>query len=145
MCQNRPRHRAKIAEPPPPQTGRCRLVAASGDPRLGSWERGLALRAVPVSLLTRSIRWSYRLGLAAALAGGILLFLPRAVAYASNRALGPKLAILAAAILIQHVLQTRASAVDDGEEASAVFRAAAGASLLLWFTVGAAGRAIGFV
>lgn len=104
----------------------------------------LALRGVTVAGFSRSINSLYYGSLAAALGGGILLFLPRSIAYGGNRALVFKLALLLVVIVLQYGLQRRAALL-AGNEASIPLRVAAALTLLLWFVVGAAGRAIGFV
>jgi hypothetical protein len=105
----------------------------------------IALGTQPVGRFTQSISRSYNAGLLVALTAGFLLFLPRAIAYGANWAFDYKLVFLAVAIVLQFLLQRRALALPEGTEASAPLRIVAALSLLLWFTVGAAGRAIGFV
>lgn len=105
----------------------------------------IALAALPVGRFMRSISRSYNLGLLVALVAGFVLFLPRAIAYGANWAFDYKLVFLAVTMALQFLLQRRALALPEGTEASIPLRVGALLSLLLWFVVGAAGRAIGFV
>lgn len=105
----------------------------------------IALLTLPVGRFTQSISRSYYLGLLVTLVAGFLLFLPRAIAYGANWAFDYKLVFLAIAVVLQFLLQQRTLALPEGTEASAPLRIVAGLSLMLWFVVGAAGRAIGFV
>lgn len=104
----------------------------------------IALRSISVADFTRSTGKLYYAGLAAAVVGGVLLFLPRSIAYGGNRALLYKLVLLVIAIVLQYLLRQKALSLGDSE-ASAPLRITAAATLVLWFVVGAAGRAIGFV
>lgn len=104
----------------------------------------IALRSISVADFTRSTAKLYYAGLVAALVGGVLLFLPRSIAYGANWALLYKLGLLVIAIVLQYALQRRALSLGDSE-ASAPLRITAALTLVLWFVVGAAGRAIGFV
>ncbi len=104
----------------------------------------VALATVTVARFTRSTNKLYYAGLAAALVGGALLFLPRSIAYGDNWALQYKLGLLAIAMVLQYLLQRKALSLGDAE-ASAPLRITAAVTLALWFVVGAAGRAIGFV
>jgi hypothetical protein len=105
----------------------------------------VAFKGTSVRDFVVSLNWPYRFGVVLTLGAGFLLFLPRAVAYGSNWAFDYKIVILFAALIVQFSLNRQALAAVEGREASGFFRLASVVSLLLWFTAGVAGRAIGFV
>lgn len=105
---------------------------------LGRGLRGLALRQV-----VQSTRWALWLGLALTIVSGSLLFLSAPLHYAANSAFVPKMVLLLAALLVQASLYRRATASESPGPLLA--RGTAVLSLSLWFGVGLAGRAIGFV
>ncbi len=105
----------------------------------------VALRSLSLRRMTASLRRYYAAALTAALLAGFLLGMPRAVAYWGNIAFVYKLALLLPVVVLQFLLQQRALALPEGAEASAPLRLSAALALVLWFAVGAAGRAIGFV
>jgi small-conductance mechanosensitive channel len=95
---------------------------------------GLALPGVPRERLDREIGRILWIGLGFAVFSGTLMFISSPLLYFYNRAFEWKLVLLAVAVLVQWLL----------------FRSAqrgllVAASLALWFGVGIAGRAIGFV
>lgn len=104
----------------------------------------IALGSLTVAVFTRAINGLYYGALAVALAGGILLFLPRSIAYGANPALVFKLVLLVVAIVLQYGLHRRALSLAE-KEASAPLRIVSALTLVLWFAVGGAGRAIGFI
>ena len=107
--------------------------------RLLGWGlRGLALRQV-----AQATRWALWLGLALAIGSGSLLFLSAPLHYAANSAFVPKMLLLFTALLVQASLYRRATASESPGPLLA--RGTAVLSLSLWFGVGLAGRAIGFV
>ena len=73
---------------------------------------------------------------------GILLFLSEALKAYDNAAFWPKITLLAIALVYHYTVHRRALRT---ETPPAWGKVAGAASLLLWFSVGAAGRAIGFV
>jgi hypothetical protein len=107
--------------------------------------QNIALRSLSLKKFSAALGGYYYGALLVALAAGFLLGMPRAVTYWGNIAFVYKIALLAPAIVLQLILQNRASATAEGTEASAPLKVVAALSLLLWFLVGAAGRAIGFV
>jgi len=104
----------------------------------------LAFRSQPVASFVNSLGRSYYLALGTALVAGVMLFLPRGVSYGANGPFDLKIVLLLAAIALQFVLHRRISRQND-HEASGPLRAGAAFTLVVWFAVGGAGRAIGFV
>jgi len=104
----------------------------------------LAFRSQPVASFVNSLGRSYHISLVLALVAGVLLFLPRGVAYGANGPFDLKIVLLLAAIALQFALHWHISRQRD-HEASALLRAGAAFTLVVWFAVGGAGRAIGFV
>jgi hypothetical protein len=107
--------------------------------------QGWSLNAVPLEQLSRALQRPYRLALGVALTAGILLFLPRALAYGVKDVFILKLLLLALAIGAQSLLQWRTRALSESASAPPLLKGLALVSLLLWFGSAAAGRAIGFV
>jgi hypothetical protein len=104
---------------------------------------GLGLARQTLEQLVHSTRWSLRLGLVLAIGSGTLLYLSAPVSYIANPAFVPKMVLLAAALVVQASLYrtvTRRASVPP-----LFARGTAVLSLTLWFSVGLAGRAIGFV
>src|SRR5690606_19649254 len=104
----------------------------------------LAFRSLPVASFVKSLVRSYYIALAMALVAGVLLFLPRGAAYGATRPFDLKIVLLLAAIALQFLLRHYSSR-HEGHEASALVRAGAALTLVVWFVVGGAGGAIGFV
>jgi hypothetical protein len=104
---------------------------------------GWGLARQPLRELVRSTRWSLRLGLALAIGSGTLLYLSAPVSYIANPAFVPKMALLLAALVLQASLYRSVTLRD--KVAPLLARGTAVLSLALWFSVGLAGRAIGFV
>jgi hypothetical protein len=80
-------------------------------------------------------------GLIVMLITGIMLFLSEALKCYDNDAFKPKMILLALAMVWQATVHRKAQA----SETSGTGKLAAVVSLVLWFGVGVAGRAIGFV
>jgi hypothetical protein len=89
---------------------------------------------------TAPLLWS---GAGLAMGSGLLLFLAEAVKCYYNAAFWYKMGLLLSAILFQLVVHRRLRAVPS--TATALVKATAAVSLLLWFGVAVAGRAIAFV
>lgn len=78
------------------------------------------------------------------LVSGVMLFLSEALKAFDNAAFGPKIELLILAMVYHYTIYRKAAATEA--EAPPVWaKAAAVLSLVLWFGVGVAGRAIGFV
>jgi hypothetical protein len=104
---------------------------------------GWGLSELPLRRVVHSTRKALWLGLALAVGSGSLLFLSAPVHYAGNTAFVPKMALLLAALLLQASLYRKVTRQDAPSPLLA--RSTAVLSLGLWFSVGLAGRAIGFV
>jgi len=102
----------------------------------------LTMKRQTVSEVVRGARPLIWLGVAICLFSGSLLFLTEAVKCYYNIAFWYKMSFLGAAILFQLIAQNRLVVRPPPRPA---LRAIAGVSLLLWFGVGIAGRAIAFV
>ena len=104
---------------------------------------GWGLRSLPLQQVVHATRKALWLGLALAMGSGSLLFLSAPVHYAGNAAFVPKMALLLVALAVQASLYRRVTARAAPHPLLA--RSTAVISLTLWFGVGLAGRAIGFV
>ncbi len=104
---------------------------------------GWGLSELPLRRVVHATRKSLWLGMAVAVGSGSLLFLSAPVHYAGNSAFVPKMVLLLAALVVQASLYRNVTR----EEAPSplLARTTALLSLGLWFSVGLAGRAIGFV
>jgi hypothetical protein len=107
--------------------------------------QGWSLRALPLKRFFFALQRPYRVALGAALAAGVLLFLPRALAYGIKEVFTLKLVLLALAIGTQVLLQRGVRGLGENAAATPALKSLALLSLLLWFGSAAAGRAIGFV
>ena len=104
---------------------------------------GWGLRSLPLAQVVHATRRALWLGLALTMGSGSLLFLSAPVHYAANSAFVPKMLLLLAALVVQASLYRRVTA--NPAPAALLARGTAVLSLSLWFGVGLAGRAIGFV
>ncbi|WP_395399338.1 hypothetical protein ACHMW6_20260 [Pseudoduganella sp. UC29_106] len=104
---------------------------------------GWGLRRQPLRDVVRGTRWALRLGLVLTIGSGSLLFLTAPVSYIANPAFVPKIALLLAALALQAGLARRLAS--DAPLPPLLARGSAALGLTLWFGVGLAGRAIGFV
>jgi hypothetical protein len=77
-------------------------------------------------------------------ATGVSLFLSEAIKCYYSQAFWVKISTLPVAILFAFTVRKRVAAADDGRFSPYLRGAVALISLTLWFTVGAAGRWIGF-
>ncbi len=104
---------------------------------------GLTLEQVPVPHVTRLPGRLLWVGVTLAASSGLLMFIGSPAHYFYNRAFDVKMGLLLAAVAVQFALFRRVAAIDSPPPALA--RLSVAVSLLLWFGVGVAGRAIGFV
>lgn len=104
---------------------------------------GWGLRTLSISQITKATSKMLSIGLVLALLSGTVLFLSAAANYYSNPAFWPKIALLVLAVLVQFTLFRKVTATDSPNPALA--KTTALISLTLWFGVGFAGRAIGYV
>lgn len=103
---------------------------------------GLGLKRQTLAQVATAATGLLWAGLGLAVLSGLPMFVSAAVKYADNPAYGIKLVLLVAAVSLQLLIQRRL--LGDGEPAP-LARVAAVSSLLVWFGVAAAGRAIGFI
>ncbi|HEX5431586.1 MAG TPA: DUF6644 family protein [Bryobacteraceae bacterium] len=105
---------------------------------------GIGIREWPPSQLANGLRSYIKWGLIAILVTGSLLFIAEPKKLYDNIGFGPKMVLLALAIIYQFTLFPKASSIN--KLTTPVWaKAAAVLSLVLWFGVGFCGRAIGFV
>lgn len=104
---------------------------------------GLGLTPQPIAEVARQARRWMMLGLAIMFATGVPLMLSEAIKTYYNTAFWVKISVLPVAILYTFAVRERV-ARDPSVEVSARTRLVAAGSLILWFTVAAGGRWIGF-
>ncbi len=103
---------------------------------------GAGLTRTPLPALARQARPWLVAGVITMLASGVLLFLSEAIKCYYSQAFWVKITTLPAGLLFTFLVRERVAAASDS---SGVTVAATGAlSILLWVTVAAAGRWIGF-
>jgi len=105
---------------------------------------GLILKTQPISEVATALRPWNRWALAVMLTSGVLLFLSEAMKCYGNTSFRVKMIFLFAALLFQFTVYNRI-VKDEGLSAPLGGKVAAGVALCLWFGVGLAGRAIGFL
>jgi|SRR5580698_7028669 hypothetical protein len=105
---------------------------------------GIGLSRWTPKELARQLTPFMKYGLIVILVTGFLLFIAEPRKLYDNAAFGPKMILLAASIIFQYTIFRK---MEDIDKPSAPFWGRLGAllSLMLWFGVGVAGRAIGFV
>ncbi len=105
---------------------------------------GLVYRSQPISEVASALRPWNRWSLVIMLTSGLLLFLSEAMKCYGNTSFRIKMLFLFFALLFQFTIYNRTV---RGESASAPIggKTAAVVALCLWFGVGLAGRAIGFL
>jgi hypothetical protein len=99
------------------------------------------LRRLTPAHIMRQVKPYVNWSLVVILITGVLLFLSEALKAYDNDAFRPKVTLLAMAIIWHYTVHRRA----EKSEIPGSGKIAALGSILLWFGVGAAGRAIGFV
>jgi hypothetical protein len=105
---------------------------------------GLIYKSQPISEVATALRPWNRWSLAVMLASGILLFLSEAMKCYGNTSFRVKMVFLFFALLFQFTIHNR-MVNNEGASARIGGKVAAGVALCLWFGVGLAGRAIGFL
>ena len=104
---------------------------------------GLILKKQPLPQVARDATRLIWVGLGAAVASGVLMFVSTPKLYYFNWAFELKMGLFLAAIIVQLALFRRVAASESPSPALA--RTAVALSLLAWFGVGLAGRMIGFI
>jgi hypothetical protein len=105
---------------------------------------GVLYKTQPISEVARALRPWNLWSLAVMLVSGILLFLSEAMKCYGNTSFRWKMLFLFAALLFQFAIYNRVVS-KEGATAPAGGKIAAAVALCLWFGVGLAGRAIGFL
>src|ERR1700685_3504562 len=105
---------------------------------------GLIYKSQPISEVATALRPWNRWSLAVMLTSGILLFLSEAMKCYGNTSFRVKMLFLFFALLFQFTIYNR-MVKNEGASAPIGGKIAAGVALCLWFGVGLAGRAIGFL
>jgi hypothetical protein len=105
---------------------------------------GMILKTQSISEVAAALRPWNRWGLAVMLTSGILLFLSEAMKCYGNTSFRIKMIFLFFALLFQFTIYNRI-VKNEGSSAPLGGKIAAGVALCLWFGVGLAGRAIGFL
>jgi len=106
---------------------------------------GIGLRQLPMAALSRQI-WPWAMGgLLLAIASGFLVFVPDPARYAANYAFRTKMVALCVAVAFQFLIYRKVVRSGTAESRSIRNIAVACCSLVLWFLVGWAGRAIAFL
>jgi hypothetical protein len=104
---------------------------------------GVGLQSISASQLAKSTSPLVWIGLGLTVISGAFLLLPNAVGYYFNPAFLPKLVLLILAVAVQATLYRKVTSMETPRPVLA--KATALISLTLWFGVGLAGRAIGYI
>ena len=105
---------------------------------------GLVYKTQPISEVESALRPWNRWSLVVMLTSGVLLFLSEAMKCYGNTSFRMKMLFLFAALLFQFTVYNRI-VKNEGSSAPIGGKIAAAVALCLWFGVGLAGRAIGFL
>ena len=105
---------------------------------------GALYAAVPLQELAVQLRPWYLWSLVVMLASGILLFLSEAMKCYGNTSFRVKMIFLFAALIFQFTAYNRV-VKNQGQSPTTSGKVSAAVALCLWFGVGLAGRAIGFL
>ena len=105
---------------------------------------GLGLRRQTVADIARDAYPILVASLAVMLVTGAMLFMSEAIKCYGSYPFRIKMSALALAIVFTFTVRRRATRAAEGRIRPAAYRTVALVSLMLWFTVGAAGRWIGF-
>ncbi|MFT3735507.1 MAG: hypothetical protein QM776_10850 [Rhodocyclaceae bacterium] len=104
---------------------------------------GVGLHTAPLTRLASAATPLIATGAVLLLVSGLFIFIPSATLYAPNPAFWAKVVLLLAALIVHFTLYRKATASDSPNPTLARF--AGVLSISLWFSVGFAGRAIGFM
>ena len=105
---------------------------------------GIALQRLPLRQLARDIAPWRTAGLVLMLLSGALIFTGGAVSYFEGYWFRQKMQLLLVALIFNFTLFRSVTNADEGRVSPWLTRATGALALLLWFGVGAAGRAIAF-
>ena len=106
---------------------------------------GIGFLQLPMAALSRQV-WPWAVGgLLLAIGSGFLVFVPDPARYAANYAFRTKMVALCVAVAFQFLIYRKVIRSGAAESASRRNIAVACCSLLMWFLVGWAGRAIAFL
>ena len=105
---------------------------------------GVLLTDEPAAQVARSMKGWHAAGLALTLGSGFLIFTGGAVSYFEGGLFRTKMTLLCVALAFHFTLFRTVMRADEGRFSPLVNAVAGAASLTLWFSVGMAGRAIGF-
>ena len=106
---------------------------------------GVGIRRIPVSRMQNQLAGYINVSLVVAIITGFMLFLSEALKAYDNLAFRPKITLLLLAVIFHYTVHIRATSSVKPAGPPVWGKLAAVVSLVLWFGVGAAGRAIGFV
>lgn len=104
---------------------------------------GTGLTNQPISLLVKATNPFIYVGLVSIVLSGFFMVLPSAALYYPNPAFWLKFQLLGLALVVQFTLYRKVTATENPHRLLAI--ATAIISLTLWFGVGIAGRAIGYL
>jgi len=104
----------------------------------------IGLRTQPLRQLARDVAPWRTAGLLLSLISGALIFTGGAVSYFEGAWFRRKMTLLVVALVFNATWFRSVTRADEGRFSPWLIRATGGVALLLWFGVGAAGRAIGF-
>ena len=106
---------------------------------------GIGLKEIRLQVLAKQV-WSWgTAGLLLAMISGLLVFIPDPARYAANTSFVTKMCILVVAVLYQYTLYRRVVRAEAASAAPHRHVVIPLLSLMLWFSVGWAGRAIAFL
>lgn len=106
---------------------------------------GIGLRRQPVSRIARGLAPVVLAGLGVIVASGLLLMAAFPLKYYYSPAFRLKMVLLVLAVSLHFLLQHHVKKLNDSDTPILWAKVAAVFSLALWFSVGLAGRAIGFL
>lgn len=105
---------------------------------------GLGLRKQHIAQLSRDLAFVRTAGLVLMLVSGALIFTGGAVSYFAGQWFRRKMELLLVALIFNFTIFRKVTRAEEGFYSPALNRIVAFLSLLLWFGVGASGRAIAF-